>query len=142
MICYFHSVSFKNEHKNLFVVMKNIFETLTKIFHKHRYINKSPVRVMTSPRSSSFSLSSPVAVLSLTNNSDTTMDAVMSLSFTLQEYHFRVSTYHHHYKHRHYHYHLLYPPGSSLQSESLVQQAMPMGDLTYFKHTNTQMLNH
>ena len=57
-----------------------------------RYINKSPVSLVTSPRSGAFSPSSPVAMIRRTNNSDgVTIDTVISLSFSLQDDHFRVS---------------------------------------------------
>ena len=56
-----------------------------------RYVNKSPVETMSAVSSQLYSKRiSPVALLHLTNNSDTTLDISSTLSFTLQDHHFLV----------------------------------------------------
>ena len=57
-----------------------------------RYVNKSPVETLSAASSQLYSKKiSPVALLHLTNNSDTTLDISSTLSFTLQDHHFHVS---------------------------------------------------
>ena len=84
-----HKKKFVCCHEKIFI--KRIETFSITIFCDPRYINKSPVPLVTGPRSGAFS-TSPLAVMRRTNNSDSvTLDTVMSLSFILQDDHFRVS---------------------------------------------------
>lgn len=62
-----------------------------------RYVNKSPVETALLSSSSqlyqqSHNRNSPLALISQINNTDTTVDLYSRLVFTLQEYHFHVSS--------------------------------------------------